>query len=450
MNQDKELLPRRNRKKKSSPKFNEIRRHAANLYCGLVRSWTCDCEAAHCTTLRLDARIPGLWTNDQGSLNTACEETLLTFKVIFLFETEANKENVPWLQQEADIRVVNYKETIEQLGVAAPFRDADADSTVSKSQGPLLSVKSSSGITPKFKKAVKSSAISTSEGRKVVKFAETSSRAVIMTPLGLPEGNPPTQIENLCLTMRGTSVTVTCAERCLGYLDQADGHRLELYLTHQNQVAHHESIKSLADLLSERNCDTASPIVASGDLPLARGERLGLALTVASSVLQLYDTPWLHQYWSKRDILVDMTRKQEILERAFISELFPPPTTSDIPGYNLSYPFRNLTLFCLGVVLIEITLGRTLESMRTEDDPLNENGEPDMLTHLSIARRLLETGTILTEAGIRYGDVVYRCIWSEFGVLNTSLDNADFRHAVYDGVIAPLEEDLKIFYGFLR
>lgn len=54
--------------------------------------------------------------------------------------------------------------------------------------------------------------------------------------------------------------------------------------------------KSLADLLSGRNRDDASSIFAPGVLPLVRGERLGLALTVASSVLQLYDTSWLHHY----------------------------------------------------------------------------------------------------------------------------------------------------------
>lgn len=448
MNQDKDLLPERKRKMKSGTQFNEVRRHAANLYRGLARSWTCDCNAAHCTTLRLDARIPGLCKIDQGPLTKACEEALVTFKVIFLFETEADKANLPWIQQEADIRVVKYEETIEQPQVAAQSGDVDANSTGRKSPGPLLSVKNSSGKPTKLKKAMKKSSISTSEGKKV-RFAETPLEAVCTMPLDLHKGNPPTQIENLCLAMQETSVTVTCAESCLGYLDQADRHRLELYLSQQNQMAHHESIKSLADLLLEQNREIASPILACGNLPLARGERLGLALTVASSVLQLYDTPWLHQYWSKRDILVDMTPKDKILERAFLSESFPPPTISDIPGYNLAYPFRNLTLFCLGVVLIEITLGRTLESMRNEDDPLNMKGEPDMLTYLNIARRVLDMGTVSTEAGFRYGEVVYRCIWCDFGVLNTSLDCADFRRAVYDGVIAPLEEDLKNFYGFL-
>lgn len=444
MNQDKELLPDRKRKKRSGPQYNEIRRHADLLYRGLARSWTCDCEVAHFTHLRLDARIPGLWATDQGSFKVA----LIAFQVIFRFEI--TKKKLPWLRQEVEIRVVNHEETIEQMGVPASLRDARANSLGRESQGPPLAVRGSSSITSKLKKAVKSSSIKASEGKKAVKFAENPSRAILPVPLSLPEGNLPTPIENLCLTMRETSMNVSCAERCLGYLDQADNHRLELYLTCQDQVAHPESSKPLGDLLLERNSDGAALITAAGDLPLARGERLALALTVASSVLQLYDTPWLHQNWSKRDILVDMTSTKEIFERAFISTSFPPPATSDISGCNLSYPFRNLTLFCLGIVLIEITLGRTMESMRTKDDPLNANGESDMLTRLSIARRVLEMGTISREAGLRYGEVVYRCIWSEFGVLNTNLKNDEFRRAVYDGIIAPLEEDLKFFNGILH
>lgn len=64
-------------------------------------------------------------------------------------------------------------------------------------------------------------------------------------------------------------------------------------------------------------------------------------------------------------------------------------------------------------MFIEITLDRILEILRTEADPLNENGEPDMLTHLSIARRVLEMRTVSTEAGVRYGEVVYVLMYME-------------------------------------
>ena len=446
MSQDKELLPDR-RKKRSGPQFHEIRRHADHLYRGLARSWTCDCEDAHCTTLRLDARIPGLRANHQGSITLDCEESLVAFTLTFWSEIESTERSLPWLRQEAEIRVVKHEESMGQPGISAPLGNAGANSMKRESQGPPPSVKTSSGITSKLKKAMKSSSTKRSEGKKAVNFAENPSRAILAAPPSLPEGNLPTQIENLCLTMSWTSMAVDSAERCLGYLDQADHHRLELYLTCRDQVPYHESSKSLADLLTKQTADSGSFRIAPGDLPLAWGERLALSLTVASSVLQLYDTPWLYQYWSKRDILMDVTSTKEIFERVFISTAFPPPATSDVPGCNFSNPTRNLTLFYLGIVLIEITLGRTLESMRTDDDRLDANGQPDIKTHFSIAQRVLEMGIVAREVGVRFEEVVYRLIWTEFGMLNTSLKDDEFRRAVYDGVIAPLEEDLRNFNG---
>jgi hypothetical protein len=435
MNQDKELFPDGKRKKRSDPVFNEIRGHAASLYRGLARSWTCNCTVAHCTNLRLDARLPGLWATDQGSFTEASEETLVGFKVNFLFETEIRSgKNLPWLWQEGEIRVVSHERSIRRLGILPPLEDANTNSIDCQPQGRLLPAERPSKMTSKLKKAVK--------------FTKTPCLPDVATASSVPERGLPMQISNLCLMMWETSMALSSTERCLGYLIQENRHLLELYLTCQGQTARYESNKSLADLLSERNHDGASFIGAAGNLPLARGERLGLALTVASSVLQLYDTPWLRQRWGKEDIVLDMTREKEIFERAFISTRFPPAACDALEG-NHSYPVRNLTLFCLGIVLIEITLGRTLESMRTDDDPLNVNGESDILTKLCIARRALEMGIISGEAGIRYGEAVYRCIWSEFGVLNTSLGNDDFRRAVYDGVIVPLEEDMKFFNGLL-
>lgn len=444
--QDKELLPYRKRQKTSGPHFNKIRRHADHLHRGLARSWTCGCKANHYTTLRLDARIPGLWASNPKCVRQACEETTIAFALNFFFEPKTTKKNLPWSRQEAEIRVVHYEETIGQLSVPAPLRDDSTNSLGRELQGQQRPVNRSSGVTSKLIKVVESSSAITSKGKKAVKFADGPS-TILAVPLSFSEGNMPTRVENLCLVMEENSAAGTYAKQCLGYLDQEDHHRLELYLTCLDRVPRHENSHSLADLLSQQNPDSASLIVAAGYLPLTRGERLGLALTVASSVLQLNDTPWLHHYWSKRDILVDMTNTKEIFERAFISTSFPSIASSDIPGCNL---FRNPTLFCLGIVLIEIMLGRTLESMRTDEDSLNASGQFEIFTLLSTARRLLDMGTISSEAGPRYADIVSRCIWSDFSRPNASLNDDGFRRAVYDEVVAPLEADLRYFNGSVR
>jgi hypothetical protein len=88
---------------------------------------------------------------------------------------------------------------------------------------------------------------------------------------------------------------------------------------------------------------------------------------------------------------------------------FQSPLIFNLPEKDEDHPgIRNTTLFALGIVLLELCLGQTLESM--------------------------------TEAGNRYGDVARRCIYCEFDSRDTNLNNERFREAVYQGVVAPLED----------
>jgi hypothetical protein len=54
---------------------------------------------------------------------------------------------------------------------------------------------------------------------------------------------------------------------------------------------------------------------------------------------------------------------------------------------------------------------------------------------------------VYDEAGFQYGQVVRRCIYCEFDLRKKSFEDAQFRRMVYENVVYPLEEDLKIFLG---
>jgi len=66
---------------------------------------------------------------------------------------------------------------------------------------------------------------------------------------------------------------------------------------------------------------------------------------------------------------------------------------------------------------------------------------------LLAAARLLDD--VYDRAGRRYGDAVRRCILCEFDQRSNSLSDAQFRKAVYEGVVAVLDEDVKQFLGEL-
>ena len=79
---------------------------------------------------------------------------------------------------------------------------------------------------------------------------------------------------------------------CLGYLGCETHYRLAVYLPPLPKKRHENpTIVFLAQLLSTKeSCLDLLPSV-TGKLPLQKGQRLELALTVASSVLELYNTP---------------------------------------------------------------------------------------------------------------------------------------------------------------
>ena len=87
-----------------------------------------------------------------------------------------------------------------------------------------------------------------------------------------------------------------------------------------------------------------------------------------------------------------------------------------------------MTLFGLGVALLEIAHWKPLASMRSDYD------SDDVLT----ARRLARQRTLL---GGRYQDVVQKCLQCNFGY-GTDLANLELQNAVYNSVVCPLEDIL--------
>jgi hypothetical protein len=110
---------------------------------------------------------------------------------------------------------------------------------------------------------------------------------------------------------------------------------------------------------------------------------------------------------------------------------------SDRRGSSSS-PIRNETVFALGISLIELSLGRTLRYFQTKDD-LGPDGEPNFLTDLSIAQRLV-TEQVQEKEGARYANTVNRCINCIFDGFDPSLEDEQFRQAFYQSAVIPLKE----------
>lgn len=185
-------------------------------------------------------------------------------------------------------------------------------------------------------------------------------------------------------------------------------------------------------------------------------QRLQIAVTLASTVLQLHKSPWLSDSWNTRDIYffsrgVD-SDNHPLISDAYVSRSFKPPRSpqsirqyveTDAEDF-LSSQIINKTLFALGIVLIELCLNKTLKDLRSSSTDQHGDARPQSI--IDVYRTAIsQIDTVYDEGGTQYGYVVQRCLKCEFGIQDSKkqLDFDAFRGLVYEGVVAPLEEDLK-------
>ncbi|KAF1959280.1 hypothetical protein CC80DRAFT_533456 [Byssothecium circinans] len=247
------------------------------------------------------------------------------------------------------------------------------------------------------------------------------------------------RIDDFCRRLSASSFE--CQTECLGYLSVANQRRYEVFPLETWQIHEGKSASlSLASLLTQAR-------TASATKTLSLHDRLQLAKSVATGVLQLYNSPLLQSTWTKEDITF-VPRMDKPYRKAYISK--PTSMADDTTRKTKALPYiHNPTIFALGILLIEICLGRALGDLRTLEDCNSEAemNKPSMATDYATAIRLLDSEKILVESGESYADAVRRCISCNFGPTKTDLENDDFRQAVYSGVVAPLEELVKAVLG---
>lgn len=186
-------------------------------------------------------------------------------------------------------------------------------------------------------------------------------------------------------------------------------------------------------------------------------QRLRIAVTLAHTVLQLYDSLWLYDSWSKSDIYFfceGLDRyKRPIIDDPYVSRSFEPQAPQEdgpSSAQNAEDFYNSLvvkkSLFALGIVLIELALNRSFEDLWAEASPPDTTVSgrgPSTAETYRMATELIDA--VYDEQGMQYGYVVQCCLKCEFGVQESmkQLNHNAFRALVYEGVLAPLEDDLK-------
>ena len=282
---------------------------------------------------------------------------------------------------------------------------------------------------------------------KAVSFAEPSTKSAVKlgyTSLTAAPADPNIcLIDDICTALH----SISKFNQCVGYLeDDGEGnYRHEIYLKNE-QLRQEMEVESLNHILQ-------APDQRRSLMSLSRRNRLYIAVTLASSVLQLDGTSWLSRRWRSKDILFlpleghdAMTRRIDFsnpyiswqkVSRNHAVESRAESDATITPRY-----IRHEYLFALGCTLIELSLNHRLCDLRRPDDM-----EPtEVLTDLNTAMRLIDA--VYEESGTKWGDVVYKCLTYPFNLRdprNLTVDNEEFQEAVYNDVLTPLRQDLENF-----
>lgn len=179
----------------------------------------------------------------------------------------------------------------------------------------------------------------------------------------------------------------------------------------------------------------------------SRRERLYIAAGLACGVVQ-YHGNWLKEYRDSADIHLpvqgddgtdDISATNLYLSWLLNSQ--PGPSGAAAIKYLRRSPLvQDQILFPLGIALVELSLGKSIISLRS---PQDEQADEDS-TRFNTAFRVLKE--VQQESGCDHRDTVKSCLCG-LGVDEPCLETEEFQERVLKTVVAPLLVDLAHFEG---
>ncbi|KAM5361677.1 hypothetical protein ACJZ2D_012954 [Fusarium nematophilum] len=156
--------------------------------------------------------------------------------------------------------------------------------------------------------------------------------------------------------------------------------------------------------------------------PLINYERYLLAITLASSCLQLHTTPWLAKCWSKAYVLFPETKRDNL----FMADVRYPLVVKDV------------NLLTLGKLLLEIRLN---DRVQQSSEDLGEDGQPNEATEIQmLGRWIRQEEENLSHAWLDAVTCCMKCSTDPF----PKLQDPEYRQTMLNGIVVPLFEELHI------
>lgn len=237
----------------------------------------------------------------------------------------------------------------------------------------------------------------------------------------LPTEPISTVIEGASSDITDLCTTIGCSN--LGCLQDSD-HKYFIY-----PVADIEgSDNSLETVTLEDILSKTSP------MKLTRRQRYSIALTIASSHLQLHDSPWLGPQWSKKDILFHSKNGNIVLtEEPYVSKDFlSKPSTP-----QSSYFLADHGMSTLGIILLELCFGVALEDHEIRRNFVSLDGQPNPGLDLVAAMQWCDRYAN-DEAGPEFAGAIEWCLRNATARQSGDKEQA-WREELFTQVVEPLQ-----------
>ncbi|KAL1619921.1 hypothetical protein SLS56_009938 [Neofusicoccum ribis] len=376
------LEPYRKTSKPSiAQKLQKIQTYARVLHHTLVEAFSCSCRASHFTNLHLERRD---LNPSSGGRRQTCEPGTI-FTVSFTDRSSS------WLVKEAQIC----------------FSEDDEDLSASMN---------SLQVHP----------------RRSVSFSPTTpppSPKPSHSPLRANSETPHyKEVKDLCSVVQ----TFDNGEKnCIGF-SMENGKLRGAYTVPLNGLRFSRKAETvtLEDLLKD-----------SGKTRLSKKERYTLAVTVASSVLQLHSSPWISDQWTKQDIMfyqtVSQHRSIDVDHPHVAPKLITPSAGTNPKGFSS----KNATLLALGITLLELYFGTPCEQHMPENLYM---GHDKSLAMLCTAHQWYESEQ--EDLSAAFQNAIAHCLRC-FADPSGSLQDSDFLQAAIEQIVLPLQDELSQFLG---
>jgi hypothetical protein len=198
---------------------------------------------------------------------------------------------------------------------------------------------------------------------------------------------------------------------------------------------------SLRTLLEEGHLKEGSPTFKPKDKRI-------LAVVLAHSLLQLCGGPWLSKEWDNESIFfLHRPTDQTLLDihGPYISTHFKTlqsqANEGSTGGSDRHALYNHPSILALGILLLEIETGKTIEPAPEDCDP--DTGRPNVNTAWTTASRIIKDPDVCDRVYQDFRSVIEACLESDkFLTTGKTLDDLSFRKKVYENIVAPLEDEL--------